>query len=231
MKSARWVFAAAALGAALAAPAAPPQRVTLEYEVSRNGTAMVEAVETLEHDGRSYRIGSEWRGKGLFALAARGAAKRSSEGVIDDSGLHPVEFRDQRGEAPVAVAKFDWSRRVLVRQREGRSESTPMPERAHDRLSFAFGFGFAPPAGKEISAVLGDAGGLSRVRYVAAGHELLHTAAGDFDTLHLVKQRDGGDDRGTEIWLATKAHYLPLRILVTEKDGTRIDQRVTRIVQ
>ena len=35
--------------------------------------------------------------------------------------------------------------------------------------------------------------------------------------------------RGTEIWLATKQNYLPVRILVIEKDGTRIDQVVTAI--
>ena len=88
---------------------------------------------------------------------------------------------------------------------------------------------FAPPARKEIQADIADAKGLSHLRYRVAGLEPLHTAAGDFQALRLVKQRDKDDSRETEIWLAPKAHYLPLRILVIEKDGTRIDQVVTRI--
>ena len=58
---------------------------------------------------------------------------------------------------------------------------------------------------------------------------MLSTAAGNFEALRLVKRRESGDRRAAEIWLATKANYVPLRILVIEKDGTRIDQVVTRI--
>jgi hypothetical protein len=224
-------LAVAALGVALAAAAEAPRRIGVDYEVTRNGTAMIEVAETLEHDGRNYRIRSEWRGKGVYALMRRGAATRSSAGIVEAWGLRPVEFRDQRGDGPAAVARFDWTKQVLVREREGRGESTPLPERAQDRLSFAYGFAFAPPAAKEIRAVLADAGGVTRVRYSVEGPEVLRTAAGIFDALRLVKQREAGDDRGTEIWLAPEVHYLPLRILVIEKDGTRIDQVVTRVLR
>ncbi len=220
---------AALLGFAFAAAAEPARRVRLQYDVSHNGTVMVEATETLEHDGRRYRIRSEWQGKGLFALARRGSVQRTSEGTVDGAGLLPAEFRDRRGDEPAAVARFDWTRRLLVRERDGRVETEPLPERSQDRLSFVWGFAFAPPSGKEIEAAIADAKGLSHLRYRVTGPERLHTAAGDFETVKLVKQRDGGDSRETEIWLAPKNHYLPLRILVIEKDGTRIDQVITRI--
>ncbi len=53
--------------------------------------------------------------------------------------------------------------------------------------------------------------------------------AGEFSALRLVKRRDGPDDRGAEIWLAADRHYLPVRIRVTEKDGTQIEQVAVRI--
>ncbi|MBI2317560.1 MAG: DUF3108 domain-containing protein [Betaproteobacteria bacterium] len=221
--------AAALLDLVPAAAAEPPRRVALGYEVSHNGTVVVEATETLEHDGRRYRIRSEWKGKGLYARARRGSALRSSEGAVEGGHLRPAEFRDQRGEAPLGIARFDWAHRQLVLEREGRIETRPLPERAQDRLSFAWGFAFAPPAQEEIEVFVADAKGLSRQRYRVAGAELLRTAAGDFDAVKLVKQREAGDPRTTEIWLAAKADYLPLRILVVEKDGTRIDQVVTWI--
>jgi hypothetical protein len=223
------VFAATAALCVIPASAAPPKRVTMHYDVSQNGTTMVEATETLEHDGRTYRISAEWQGKGLFALSARGKAKRSSEGSIDAKGLVPRQFRDQRGDAPPSVARFDWTRKVLIREREGRTETESLPDRAQDRLSFAYGAAFAALDGAEVIAMIADARGLSRHRYAVMGREMLKTPAGEFEALKLVKQRDPGDDRATEIWLAVKRDYLPIRVLVIEKDGTRLDQVVTRI--
>ena len=223
----------AALGAfaATVAGAAPPRRVTLHYDVSQNGMSMVEAIETLEHDGRTYRIQSEWQGKGLFALSARGKAKRSSQGTIEARGLVPREFRDQRGDGPLGVARFDWAKKLLTRERDGRTQTEPLPDGTQDRLTLAYGFAFAPPASGEgvFSVNIADARGLSRNRYAIAGREMLKTAAGEFEALKLVKQREPGDDRGTEIWLAPKRDYLPLRVLVIERDGTRLDQLLTRI--
>jgi hypothetical protein len=220
---------AALLGLAFAAAAEPPRRVSLNYDVSHNGTVMVEAIETLEHDGRSYRIRSEWKGKGLYALSRRGSAQRSSEGTVGRAGLLPAEYRDRRGDAPAAVARFDWTRRLLVRERNGKVEAGPLPEGAQDRLSFAWGFAFAPPAQKQFEVTIADAKGSSRHRYSVVRSERLHTAAGDFETVKLIKRGEEGDSRATEIWLASTAGYLPVRILVIEKDGTRIDQVLTRI--
>ena len=219
---------ALALCAGIAA-AAPPARVTLHYDVSQNGTAMVEVIERLEHDARSYRIDSEWQGKGLFALLARGKARRSSEGSIEGRVLRPGVFRDRRGDDPEGVARFDWGRKMLTREREGRVETDPLPEGAQDRLSFIYGLAFFPPGRGEISAPVADARGVSRHRYAVAGRETLKTPAGEFEALKLVKQRDAGDERETEIWLAAKRDFLPLRIVVVEKDGTRRDQILTRI--
>src|SRR5882762_9376234 len=75
--------------------AAPPKRVTLTYEMKRNGTALGEVSETLEHDGRTYAITSEVRGRGILALF--GVLKRTSLGRITLQGLRPDEYRDVRG--------------------------------------------------------------------------------------------------------------------------------------
>jgi hypothetical protein len=213
----------------LAAFGAPPRHVTLQYELSHNGTVMAEVKETLEHDGASYKIVSEGRGKGVYALFARGSVTRTSEGAITAEGLRPREFRDRRGDN-VAVAKFDWPGKVLVQERKGKSESEPLPPNAQDRLCFLWTFAFAPLKGASVQAWLADGRGApSHFVYKVAGTEVLKTAAGDIEALHLVKQREGDDARGTEIWLALKRDYVPVRILVIEKDGARLDQVVTRI--
>jgi hypothetical protein len=223
----------AAMSIAGAALALPPQRVTLEYDMSYNDTAMAQAVETLEHDGKRYALNAEVKAKGVFALVRSGAAKRASLGDITPNGLRPSEYRDRRGDQPERVARFDWAKGILHQGEEGKSEQQPMPQAQgimlSDRLSFMWTFAFQPPSGKEVQALLTDGRGMSSFRYAISGPELLRTPAGDIETMKLTKLKDPGDPRGTEIWLATRRYFLPVRILVIEKDGTRIDQVVRRL--
>lgn len=213
--------------------AQPPHKLSLVYDVSYNGIVAAELTEVLEHDGKHFSLSSEGRGTGIGALLYHGAAKRSCRGEVTDAGLRPLEYRDQRGDKPPALARFDWGGKTLTQEHDGKSETTRMPPALQDRLSFLYNFAFqSAPAldpGKEIKATLTDGKGLTRFEYKVAGREMLKTPAGELDTVHLVKQRENKDDKGTELWFARDRSYLPVRILVIEKDGARIDQVLTRI--
>jgi len=216
-----------------AGAAQPPHRVSLTFDVSYNGIVAAELTEVLEHDGKTFSLSSEGRGKGIGALLYRGAAKRWCRGEIASTGLRPLEYRDQRGDKPAAVARFDWVRRTLTQEHDGKNETTNMVPALQDRLSFLYNYAFqySPDLkpGKEIKVTLTDGKGLTRFQYNVAGRELLSTPAGELETVRLVKQRESKDDRGTEIWFASGRDYLPVRILIIEKDGVRIDQVLTRI--
>ncbi len=213
--------------------AQPPQKVSLTYDVSYNGIVAAELTEVLEHDGKNFSISSEGRGKGIGALLYRGAAKRFSRGEITGAGLRPVEYKDQRGDKPAAFARFDWVKKTLTQEHEGKSEVTNLALPLQDRLSFLYTFAFQHSTelkpGSEIKATLTDGRGLAQFQYKVAGTEVLKTVAGDLETVHLVKEREGKDDKGAEIWFAIGRDYLPVRVLVIEKDGARLDQVLTRI--
>ncbi len=221
-----WLFASVCA-------AQPPHRLSLTYEVSYNGVVAAELTEVLEHDGKSFALSSEGRGKGLGALLYRGAAKRFCRGEVTRDGLRPLEYREQRGDKPAATARFDWVRKTLTQEHEGRSETTKMLLPLQDRLSFLYTFAFQSASelrpGGDIRINVTDGKGLTRFQYKVAGTEVLKTAAGDLETVHLVKQRENQDDKGTELWFASARDYLPVRILVIEKNGVRIDQVLTRI--
>ena len=168
--------------------ALPPQKISLQYETSRNGIVMVEMTETLTQDGKNYRIDSEARGKGLFALSNRGSLKRESRGVVEGGLLWPLEFRDQRGDRKPEFARFDWAKRVVLEERDGHTEATPIKGTMHDRLSFLWNFAFAPPGGKEIALDIADGRGVSRFRYAITGPEKLKTPVGEIDAMRLIKQ-------------------------------------------
>jgi len=225
------LFAACVFAGACAAQ--PPHKLSLTYDLSYNGVVAAELTEVLEHDGKSFSLTSEGRGKGIGALLYRGAAKRWCRGEVTGAGLRPLEFRDQRGDKPAAVARFDWARKTLTLEHDGKNETTNMVPPLQDRLSFLYNYGFQSSPdltpGKEIKITLTDGKGLTQFHYHVAGREMLNTPAGELETVRLVKQRDGKDDKGTEIWFASGRDYLPVRILVIENDGVRIDQVLTRI--
>jgi hypothetical protein len=208
--------------------AAPPEHVKLTYDTSYNGMVLGEVVETLEHDNQSYAITSEGRGRGILAIAP--LLKRTSRGRITPQGLRPDEFRDQRGERFVLTAKFDWVARSVTQDKNGKNpETLPMPITAQDPLSLAYTFAFFPPNGKEFEVTRADGRWLTPFRFTVVGTEKLKTPAGELQTLHISKERDGPGDKATDIWFASERSYLPVRILIVDKDGTRVDQVLTRI--
>jgi hypothetical protein len=203
-----------ALSFASAAVAAPPQRVEIGYEIARNGSVLAEVNQRLEHDGRSYRLSETWKGKGIYSL--RGEATRSSQGAVVADGLRPQKFEDQRTGRDTRHAEFDPAAQTPTLQRQ-------------DRLSFIWTFAFAPPTAAAATVVATDGKSATTYVYQAAGRERVKTPAGEFDALKLVKRRDNPQDRATEIWLAVDRQYIPIRILLIDKDGTRLDQLATKI--
>jgi len=206
--------------------AAPAAKVEIAYEVQRNDSVIADVVARLAHDGRRYQLDETWTGRGLYAL--RGVARRSSRGRVTADGLRPDAYSDERGSKSSAV-RFDWITRTLTQVDKGASQERAMPSRPVDRLTLVFGFAFAAPGNAVVQLDVVDGRGSSAVAYQSAGRERVVTPAGAFDALRLVKRRDGPQDRGTELWLAERHGLLPVRILVLEKDGTRLDQRATRI--
>lgn len=207
-----------------AASPAPPERVEISYDITRNGTLIAEALYLLQHDRRTYRITETSKGRGVLALL--GTTRRTSRGTVSAEGLRPLEFTDERSGRNTARATFDWRMNTITLQYKGEPRTEPLPAQAHDRLAFVFDFAFAPPRRQEVTFDLYDGRGLSRHVYTSAGQERIKTAVGDFDALKLIRAKD---EARTEIWLASERSYLPLRILVVENNGTRYDQVTTKI--
>ena len=207
------IATAISLGLWTAAQAAPPQRVEVGYELARNGSVVAEVNDRLEHDGRSYQLSETWKGKGVYSL--RGEAKRSSTGAVASDGLRPQKFEDKRSGREPKQHEFDAKATTPTLQRQ-------------DRLSFIWNFAFAPPR-EAVTVTVADGKGVSTYVYQPAGRERVKTPAGEFDALKLVKRRKDGQDRSTEIWFAADRHFLPIRIVIVEKDGTRIEQVAVKI--
>src|SRR5438445_12097685 len=82
------------ISVAALAQAAPPARVEIDYEVTRNGMALADIEHRFEHTGGAYQVTETWRGRGLLYL--RGTIRRESRGAIPAPGLPPLADPDHR---------------------------------------------------------------------------------------------------------------------------------------
>jgi hypothetical protein len=85
------------------------------------------------------------------------------------------------------------------------------------------------PPRDTVTAGVADGKRVTSYTYKVAGRERVQTPAGEFNALKLVKHKDNPQDKATEIWLAVDRQFMPVRILVVDKDGTRVDQVAARI--
>lgn len=223
-----WLTAIALSGCAVA-QAAPAPRVELACELYYNGgSAIADVSYVLEHDGKTYQLVERWKGRGVYALA--GEAQRTSRGTIGPGGvLRPLYYEDARSRRETATARFDWEAKSLTLQFRQGPQQRPMPAHAQDRLSFLFTFAFKPPGKQPIEFKIVDGKGIADYVFEVAGRERVKVPAGEFEALRLVQRTEHSGDRGREVWLDPARSYLPLRVLVVQKDGTRIDQVATRI--
>ncbi len=209
-----------------AAQAAPPARVEIAFEVMHNDGVVADVTHLLEHDGVNYKLTERWKGRGVYALL--GEAQRSSRGTIAADGLRPLEFEDVRSRREPSRASFDWTKMMVTLQFRDGPQPRPMPAHAQDRLSFAYAFAFRAPGKQATEFNVVDGKGVADYAFDNAGVERIKVPAGEFQALRLVKRKESAGDRSSEIWLDPARSYLPLRVLVVQKDGTRIDQVATR---
>jgi len=213
-----------------------PVRLQLTYALSRGTLEIARIDEVYERKGGRYLLQSEARAVGLAALVARGQGwRRESEGVVTRDGLRPERFTDQRGNNPTQRARMDWDARQIRFDRlpsSGEAETgapETLPAGTTDRLSFPYSIAQRAtlPEG-EWDAPLTDGRRLTRYRFKVVGRETVITPAGSFDALRVTRVT-AKDEAGTDVWLAISRQMIPVRILVTESDGTVFDQVLVKI--
>jgi hypothetical protein len=212
-------------GAAAAAQAAPPSTLELAWELTKDGATIAEIVQKLQHGAGKYQITEHWQGRGLYRLM--GSVKRHSEGEVGADGLRPAQYSDERTGRDTERATFDWKAKTVTYQYKGPANTIPLPPNPRDRLQFLLQFAFKPPRGQQVMLDVIDGRGISDQVYEVEGRERFKTPAGEFDALKLVRRKEGSER--AEIWLAADRDYLPVRILIIDKKGARLDQVLTRL--
>jgi hypothetical protein len=215
------------MGSALAAA---PQQIAATYSLSKQGQQIGTVTENFKQADGRYQLESVTSAIGIYALFMKGKIRLISSGEVTDHGLRPRHFEHHRGADPAKTvqADFDWEKMTLTHSFDGRTESVALEPGAQDRISMQYQFLFAPPGKGDIQLFMSTGKKLNLYPYKLAGEEKITTPAGQFQAIHLVKQRTADED-GTEIWLAKKRHFFPVRIVIEERNGGKLEQNLTSL--
>ncbi|HRA80125.1 MAG TPA: DUF3108 domain-containing protein [Thauera sp.] len=184
------------------------------------------------HDWRigpdSYELNLNLEAKGLASLFGLQYEQHSS-GTVGSAGLRPDVFVVDQRRRKRESAHFDWPAARVSLRRDGKERrSGTISSGDQDVLSLwhqvrRFARSEQPVA---LNVVTGKS--IKRASVRVLGRELLKLPLGEVETLRMQAQAEGGE-LDIDIWLSLQHDLLPVRIRITDDEGSVLDQRATMI--
>ena len=215
---------------AATAQAAPPQHMSVVYDLYRNGHKLGQVTDTLSRSGNRYTLTSETRASGPLKMLWPGNIRLESTGLVTPQGLRPTRFQHARSDAPhkLATARLDWKRRSIVWQYKGKSWTVDgLQQGAQDQLSQVYQFMFAPGLPADFSLQVVSGRDLNDYRYARSDGGAIQTPLGSLATLQYQRITQKPDEKAVTVWVAPARGNLPVKIRVSE-DGVTLEQRLVR---
>ncbi|MGI9217875.1 MAG: DUF3108 domain-containing protein [Hydrogenophaga sp.] len=162
-----------------------------------------------------------------------GSRVQTSQGSIGPHGLSPLRFGDRRRGAEKA-AHFDHARQTI--RFSNNAPDVPLQPGAQDRLSVFLQLGAllqarpqAYPEGASIAVQVASTGGAEVWQFQVGALQALTLPAGTVPARRLLREPRREYDSTVEVWLAPSLQHLPVRIRVTEQDGSLADQLLRQL--
>jgi len=216
--------------------AAPPQKYTLmepdkvmlrpytaRYNVKFHGISGGDIEATLTSLGNGhYRFRSHLLPNFLGRLFTSDQAEDVSEFELSADGvIKPLHFRSEDGSNDTTkdiALDFDWQNNIVKGHAEGKNISMPLKAGTQDRLTIQLTASLALQAKRDIGVLnMQERNELQQFNITQQAAEVVHTDAGDFNTVVLLSERVGGSARSSRYWYARELGYIPVHAERTSK--------------
>lgn len=221
-------------GALLAAPAAraaePPVRIEASYEVSKGSIRAVAMTETYFRLNSRYTLESVSVAIGLLAVFKAETIRVTSTGTITPHGLRPDAYASKRklDTERDNAADLHWDKHQITLRDKAGQRTSPLPADTQDRLSAMYQLMFLPLQNmKELRFHMTNGSKVDEYVFIITPGQSVDTPAGKVRALHLATPPASGENR-TEIWV-DEEHHFPYKLVITEPDGGKFTQVLTRI--
>jgi hypothetical protein len=182
-----------------------------------------------------FEIESISEATGLTSLLIRGTLTETSVGRVTAQGLAPVRYGEKRASRGERAIHFQRERGVV--SFSNHPQEVPLPLGVQDRLALRYQLGLllqATPSlqqpGSTMEVPVATPSGIEVWKIVVQKHEILHTQAGDFPVLYLVRDKrlDRPYDQTLELWIAPSVAWLPVRVRIVDANARTLDAVLTK---
>ncbi|MHB1214291.1 MAG: DUF3108 domain-containing protein [Thiobacillus sp.] len=218
------------VSAAAHAHAAPPQQMSLVYDLYRNGLKLGQVTDTFTRSGARYTLSSETHASGPLKMLWPGSIRLESTGLVTRQGLRPMQFQHGRSDAPqkLATARLDWKQRSITYQYKGETwQVNGLQNGAQDQLSQVYQFMFVSGLPTDYSQQVVSGRKLNDYRYARLDGGAIETPLGSLVTQQYQRITQKPDEKAISVWVAPARNNLPVQIRVVE-DGVTMEQRLVR---
>jgi Protein of unknown function (DUF3108) len=210
--------------------AASPSSVSVTYDVYKGNFKGATITETYTRKQNRYTIESVSQAIGLLALIKPETIRYTSEGEITAQGLRPDTFIGLRklDTDRNVRADFDWKARQLTLTENGQKRTLPLPDGTQDRLSAMYQFMFLSlEKASVLSFNMTNGSKLDVYQYRITPDQSVAVPLGTFKTLYVASVPEKGVNR-TEIWLSVEHANFPYKMVITDPDGGKLSQVLTK---
>ena len=213
--------------------ASPPPSASLAYDITARYGPL-----TLSGNAQM-----DWRNaQGRFTIRVLTHAnvlgkllESTSEGVIRGDGLHPRKLTETRLVKKTHTVTFDPQKKRI--RFSASPQTYPLRGGEQDRTSVTWqlvSLARAAPerltAGTQWTFFVAGRRNAETWSFRVVGHEVISSALGKVDTLHITKLPSAGRKGQTlDLWLAPSLEGYPMKMVYTDDKGLQISQRLTRL--
>lgn len=207
-----------------------PKRIQAVYEVTKNGQPFAKVHEQFTVSNGTYKVESITKGIGVYALF--GERVLTSSGEVSAQGLKPIRFELRQGDNPKKAlqADFDWAKQNLRMTVKGKLKEAMLTAGTQDLASFAYQFMYLPaPLKGDITVTLTTGKKLNQYQYhINPDAENVASEGVQYKTLHLAPPAQDTQET-KELWLAADYHHVPVKILMVDDNGQKLEQILTEL--
>lgn len=207
-----------------------PSRIEVSYDVIKSGIKAATITEIFTRDKNGYHIDSVSKAVGFVALIKPEIITVTSEGTVTAQGLRPLTFTNKRklDSDRNTSADFDWANKRITLNDRGRKRTEKLPDGTQDRLSAMYQFMFAPlKNATRLDFHMTNGSKVDIYNYLLTPSQNVTVPLGTFNALYVTNSPKTNESR-TEIWLATEHYNFPYKMVITDPDGDKLIQELTR---
>lgn len=210
------------------AAAAQPMQITASYAITNSGLTIGSVKESFVRQGDSYTIQSVTRSEGMLKMFVDDQITVESSGRVGTAGLQPLAYNEHRAKDSKRDLKseFDWDRGVMRTLLHGESTEVALPRETQDRISMMYQFMNMKNFGETLVVPMADRRKVEFFTYKLVDEAVLATPAGEFATRHYQRVVTNPRDTRAEVWLAKDRYNFPVRIVLDDPKGFRLEQTI-----